>query len=147
MPSILLSGSCINVLQTTCYRHVVLGIDAIMRPRSASRWISYRCTYRNHAHRILCRLFAFRNCNPVRKIAINRQHLPSRIVNRVASRRVAAIPPTMMYYVSEWPCWIIDIVREKAIFCLEYPVTMMDVGLFAKRRTEKYENYDNSREI
>lgn len=73
-----------NVLQTSCRTRnrrdyaASIGVPMDFVPMH---------TYRNHAHRILCRLFAFRNCNPVRKIAINRQHLPSRTVNRVASRR------------------------------------------------------------
>lgn len=98
--------SCYPVHASTCYKQRVTNVCRTRNRRDYAASIGVPMdfvpmhTYRNHAHRILCRLFAFRNCNPVRKIAINRQHLPSRTVNRVASRRVAAIPPTMMYYVS-----------------------------------------------
>lgn len=114
--------SCYPVHASTCYKQRVTNVCRTRNRRDYAASIGVPMdfvpmhTYRNHAHRILCRLFAFRNCNPVRKIAINRQHLPSRTVNRVASRRGRCNSPhvwCITYPLFEWPCCIIDIVRGR----------------------------------
>lgn len=117
MPSILLSGSCINVLQTTCYKRVsysesarLCGLDR--RPDG----------FRTDAH-------LSQSCppNPVSVICLSKLQPGSQNCHKPATpaltyRESSCIssgslqfPPRwcITYPLFEWPCWIIDIVRGR----------------------------------